>query len=180
MKVVDSYLDDSVLDTSTRASALRYQYMSYDIDHAVVSAVKNQLLEGTVVFMFSGSWRLDFDATYLELRMFKNCGLPFHASTLFVEPNELKLFNLTLSKLAPTNLIILHSDYWCRHSSIEDLLDRLDQLLPYVQSGGQVICTVPIRHIHFNRLTMSVDDLLEYTNGVEIGDRDNSIIIVRK
>jgi len=25
-----------------------------------------------------------------------------------------------------------------------------------------------------------VDDLLEYTNGVQISDRDNSIIIVRK
>ena len=180
MKVVDSYQDELALDTSTQSLARRYQYMSYDVDDTVISTVKRQLLEGTTVFMFSGSWRLDIDATYLELRMFKNCGLSFHTSTLFVEPNELKLFNLTLSKLAPKNLVILHSDYWCCNSSIENLLDRLDQLLPHVQSGGQVLCTVPIGHIHFNRLTMSVADLLEQTHGILISNFDNSVMIVRK
>ena len=178
MKIVGSYLDKSALDPG--AAALRYRYMSYDINNSIVSAVKNQLLEGTTIFMFSGSWRLDFAATYLELRLFRNCGLPFHRSTLFVEPNELKLFNLTLSRLAPTNLVILHSDYWCHNSSVEDLLNRLDQLLLYVQPGGQVICTVPLRHIHFNRLTMSTADLLEQTNGIQISNFDNSIMIVRK
>lgn len=180
MKLVNSYLADSVLNNDAHSMATRYRYMSYDINDQIVNAVQNQLVNGPAVFMFSGSWRLNIDATYIELRMFKDCGLPFHQSTLFVEPNELKLFNLVLSKLTPTNLIILHSDYWCQHDSVENLLSRMDQLLTYVQPGGQVICTLPIRHIHFNRLTMSTDDLLQQTNGTHISDQDNSIMIVRK
>ena len=155
----------------------RCQLMSYDINNTLLSAVQEQLIDGPTVFMFSGSWRLNLVATYIELRMFKECGLKFHKSTLFVEPNESKLFNLVLSKLAPINLVILHSDYWVQHQSVENLMYNLDQLLQYVSPGGQVLCTVPVNHIHFNRLTMSCDDLLAQTHGTLIND---SLMLVRK
>jgi hypothetical protein len=171
MKIIDSYLTGSML-TDVELLTNRYQYMMYEIDPLVVEHLKSLLPKSTVI-LFSGSWRFSFDATYIELAMFKECLLNFHSSTLFVEPKNIKLYNLTLQSLKPNTIAVLHSDYWIAHQPLDQLLSNLDDLLQYVQPGGQIICTIPFRHINFNRLTTAYEDL----GFPIIGE---SIVIVRK
>ena len=172
MTIVDSYLTGPVLNDQISLST-RYQYMMYDIEPKIIEHVGNLLLGEKTLVMYSGSWRLNFDATYIELRMMKNCSLNFHKSTLFVEPKEPKLVELTLKSIRPDNIAIIHSDYWVGHQPIEQLIKNIDNLVRYVQPGGQVICTVPLIHVNFNRLTTTYHDL-----GFDIVD--DSIVIVRK
>ena len=189
MTTIESYFDKPV--KSDPESMLEYyKFMVYDLPPDVIEHVKNLLLPGKTVVMFSGSWRLDLDATYLEPRMFKNSLLEFHDSTLFVEPNEQKLFDLTLSKLSPTNLLILHNDWWTAHHPIDQLIFNLDQFLKYVRPHqGQIICTLPESHVNFNKLTTTLDDLCQQTNGHMLSSNwsflselpaHDSLIIVRK
>jgi len=177
MKVIDSYLTDAVLLDDPATLATRCKVLSYNVDSDVLTVVQNMLLPGQTTFMFSGSWRLEVDATYIELKMFKDSNLNFHKSTLFVDPNNKKLYNLVLNRLSSVNLVILHSDYWVQHQPVEQIINRLDRLLMYVQPGGQIICTIPFKHIHFNRLTTTYQNILTQTNGYQIND---SIVIVRK
>jgi hypothetical protein len=145
----------------------------YDVESDVINHVNNLLTNDKTVVMYSGSWRFDLDAVYLELKMMQDCNLQFHKSTLFVEPMQPKLVNLTLKSIRPKNIAILHSDYWTAHQPVDQLLEKMDSLLQYVQPGGQVICTVPLIHLNFNRLTRTYQDL-----GFDIvGD---SVVIVRK
>jgi hypothetical protein len=177
MKIVDSYITGATLPDDPETLATRCRFLSYNVDPDVLTCVENILLPGQTTFMFSGSWRLNYDATYIELKMFETAQLEFHKSTLFVEPENIKLYNLVLKSLSSVNLIILHSDYWVQHRTVEQILVRLDQLLPYVQEGGQIICTVPFNHIHFNRLTTTRENVLTEIGGYQIND---SIVIVRK
>ena len=172
MPVIESYITDPVLNDTVSMTS-RYQHMMYDIESDVIKHVNNLLLVDKTVVMYSGSWRFNLDAVYLELKMMQNCNLQFHKSTLFVEPMQPKLVNLTLKSIAPKSIAILHSDYWVAHQPVNQLLEKMDSLLKYVQPGGQVICTVPLIHLNFNRLTRTYQDL-----GFDlIGD---SAVIVRK
>lgn len=171
MTVIESYIVDPLLN-DTVALTNRYQYMMYDITPTIIEYVNNLLLDGKTLIMYSGSWRFDLEATYVELRMMRYCNLNFHKSTLFVEPNEAKLIELTLKSINPVNIVIMHSDYWVAHQPIEQLIKSMDNLLKYAQPGGQVICTVPLIHLNFNRLTTTYHDL-----GFNIVD--DSIVIVR-
>ena len=172
MSVIESYIIDPVLNDLVSLTS-RYQYMMYDVESDVINHVNNLLTNDKTVVMYSGSWRFDLDAVYLELKMMQDCNLQFHKSTLFVEPMQPKLVNLTLKSIRPKNIAILHSDYWTAHQPVDQLLEKMDSLLQYVQPGGQVICTVPLIHLNFNRLTRTYQDL-----GFDIvGD---SVVIVRK
>lgn len=172
MSVIESYITGPILNDIESLTS-RYQYMMYDINPIVVNHVTNMLSTEKTVVMYSGSWRFNLDAVYLELKMTKNCNLQFHKSTLFVEPNNPKLVNLTLKSIAPKNIAVLHSDYWVAHLPVNHLLEKIDSLLKYTQPGGQVICTVPLIHLNFNRLTSTYQDL-----GFDLVE--DSAVIVRK
>lgn len=172
MKIVSSYFTGPIID-DVNTLTHRYQYMMFNIDQTIIDYVDRVLLPGKTVILFSGSWRLFFDATYIELKMVEMCNLNFHKSTLFVEPNNRALFDLVLRSLAPQNLAVLHSDYWSAHQPIDQLISNLDNLLKYVAPGGQVVCTVPLNHLNFNRLTTTYQDL-----GFDIVE--DSAVIVRK
>jgi hypothetical protein len=172
MSVIESYITDPQINDIVTLTS-KYQHMMYDIGSDVIEHVNDLLLIGKTVIMYSGSWRFNLDAVYLELKMMQDCNLQFHKSTLFVETMQPKLVNLTLKSIAPKNIAILHSDYWIAHQPVNQLLEKMDSLLKYVQPGGQVICTVPLKHLNFNRLTRTYQDL-----GFDlIGD---SAVVVRK
>jgi hypothetical protein len=180
MNVLESYLTNSSLlrddpDSQTR----RFKIMVYDpIPDAVLDHVQKLLLPGPTVCMFSGSWRLQLAATYLELRQFKNSKLAFHPRTLFVNLDETKLFHLTLSCLSPANLLILHNDWWTGHHPVDNLVTKLDNLCQYVQGQqGQVICSLPLVHLNFNKLKYSNNDIALRFDGTIVHD---SMILVRK
>lgn len=158
MLIATSYDTAPVLN-DVRSKTSRYQYMMYNIQPDLIAHIKHLLLPGKTIVLFSGSWRFDLDVTYIELKMMQDCDLQFHKSTLFVEPMKPKLFNLTLRCIGAANIAILHSDYWVAHQPVEQLLQKMDQLVKHVIPGGQVICTVPLIHLNFNRLTTTYQDL---------------------
>ena len=180
MKVVESYLNDADLlldDPITQAR--RYKFMIYDpIPDIVLDHVKKLLQPGPTVCMFSGSWRLSLPAIYLELRQFKHSQITFHPQTLFVNPDEAKLFELTLNRLCPVNLLILHNDWWTGHLPVDQLSKNLDGLCKHVRAQqGQVICSLPLIHLNFNKLKYSNHDITMQFDGTIV---DDSMILVRR
>jgi hypothetical protein len=160
MTVIESYsADRQNLLPDIKSLSHNYQYLSYNMSPTVLKYVENLLLPGSTVILFSGSWRFTLDATYLELKEAKDYQLPFAKSTLFLDPNNLPIFDLTMRSLHPVNIAILHSDLWVLHCPFAQMIDRMDQLLKYVQPKGQVICSVPLQHINFNRLTTTYMEL---------------------
>ena len=177
MTTVESY-HDKLLRTDAKSLAAQYSYMVYPISSTVVDQVKKLLLPGKTVAMFSGSWRLSLDACYIEIKKYQHCELEFHPDTVFVDHQNIQLFDYALSKLQVTNLLILHNDWWTAHLPITDLLEQLDVFTKHVRPhDGQVICTLPLIHVNFNKLTTSVDMLVSMTGGIIV---DDSIVFVRK
>ena len=128
--------------------------------------------------MFSGSWRLSLPAIYLELRQFKHSQITFHPQTLFVNPDETKLFELTLNRLRLVNLLILHNDWWTGHLPVDQLIKNLDDLCKHVQDQqGQVVCSLPLIHLNFNKLKYSNHDIAVKFDGTIV---DDSMILVRR
>jgi hypothetical protein len=179
MKIIDSYVADHLhLKTDADSMAERYQFMVYPLCPTTAINVQKRLLKGSTVCVFSGSWRLHLDATYLELKQYKHCNLRFHPNTLFVDNDHSELFALTLQRLAPTNIAVIHNDWWTCHYPLEHLLHMLDRFLPYVEKQhGQVVCTLPLMHLNFNRLKYSYAIIADQTHSEVI---DNDMIIMRK
>jgi hypothetical protein len=146
--------------------------MFYNVETDVIDYVA-KLIKGKTLVLFSGSWRFNFDATYLELKMVQHCDLNFHHNTLFVEPQTPAVLNLVLKSHGANTIVVLHSDYWMAHRPVEQVVHHMDQLLKNSAPGAQVICTVPLIHLNFNRLVMSYQDL-----GFELVA--DSAVIVRK
>ena len=180
MKIVESYLNDAdLLRNDTVTQARRYKFMIYDpIPDTVLDHVKKLLQSGPTVCMFSGSWRLSLAATYLELRQLKHSQITFHSQTLFVNPDEAKLFELTLNRLCPVNLLILHNDWWTGHLPVDQLIKNLDGLCKHIRAQqGQVICSLPLIHLNFNKLKYSNHDIAMKFDGTIV---DDSMILVRR
>lgn len=180
MNTVESYLTDSdLLRDDPETLARRYKFMLYDpVPDAVLDHVRKILLPGSTVCMFSGSWRLDLADTYLELRQFKHSQLGFHARTLFVDPHETQLFAMTLNRLAPANLLIIHNDWWTAHDPVDRLIEKLDALCQHVRpQQGQVVCSLPLIHLNFNKLKYSNNDISGRFNGSIV---DDSMVLARK
>lgn len=172
--MIVSSIKNSVAHDNPDDNAALYQRMSYPVDQSLLGKIDSMLLDGPTTYLFSGSWRLMSDnATYVELKVYKNSNLPFHHKTIFLEPNEDTLYRYVLKKLNSSNIVILHSDYWVAHLPVETLLNNIDDLRQY---ANQVICTLPIRHLNFNKLKLTIDDVCKLTGGVMYG---NSIIITR-
>lgn len=176
-QIVESY-SNQLLKNDSASLANRCEFMVYPIAPSLIDYVKNFLIPGKTIVMFSGSWRLHLNATYIELKMFKNSFLKFHKSTLFIDYNKSKLFDYVLSKLKASNILILHNDWWTSHLPLEHLVLQLDKFLKYVKpQKGQIICTLPLIHANFNKLTMTVNDAAMSVNGTVFKD---SLVIIRK
>jgi hypothetical protein len=178
MNIIESYITNSDL-LRTDINHKFSEWGVYDpLSPAVIDFVKQNLLPGPTTCLYSGGWRLDFEATYLEFKPWKNDQTQFHPNTLFVDHNQTKLFELTLKELAPANLLVLHNDWWTCHHPLEKLVDMLDEL--GVATGNpdiQVICSLPLRHVNFNKLKYSNDDIAKIYNGHVVND---SLVLIMK
>lgn len=170
--IVDSLLSEHVSKDIDRKSD-RCRAMVYPLDDGLLDHVMSLTIPGKTVFLFSGSWRLNNDAIYIELKHLQDCKLSWHPNTVFAEPNQKKSYLYILKKLQPQNFIILHSDYWTGHRPLVDILSDLDEL---VKIAPRVICSLPLRHANFNKLTTSVQDLCDLHTGVSVLN-DNLLIM---
>jgi len=171
--IVESLLSDHIAEDIDSKSD-RCRAMVYPLDDGLLDRVMSLTLPGKTVFLFSGSWRLEVDAVYVELKHFQNCRLKWHPGTLFAEPNQKNFYHYMLRKLQPQNFVILHSDYWAGSRPLHRILQDLDDLAGI---APRVICSLPLRHANFNKLTLSVQDLCDLYSGVSVSG--DSLVIVR-
>lgn len=155
--IVDTMINnfsDSLVSKTDRYRAMVYA----PLDDGLLEHVMSSTRPGKTVFLFSGSWNLCMDAMYVELRCFKDCALPWHPNTLFLEPEQKNFYHYVLAKCEAQNFIILHSDYWLAHRPLADIMSDLSDLN---QIAPRVICTLPLKHTNFNKMTTSISDLLD-------------------
>lgn len=155
MTVIDSmipYFSNNIASKTDRYLAMTYNRTDNDLLEHVMS----QTLPGKTVFLFSGSWSLNIDAVYVELKCFKDCTLPWHPNTVFLDPQQNFFYHYVLNKFKAQNFIILDSDYWTAHRPLADIMTDLESLN---QIAPRVICSFPLVHANFNKITTSVQDL---------------------
>lgn len=169
--IVNSLLSEHVAQDIDIKSD-RCRAMVYPLDDGLLDHIISLTLPGKTVFLFSGSWRLNMEAVYIELKHLQDCRLQWHPNTLFAEPNQKNSYLYILKKLQPQNFVILNSDYWTGHRPLVDILLDLDELK---KIAPRVICSLPVRHANFNKLTTSIRDLCDLYPGMNVFN-DNLVI----
>lgn len=169
--IIDA-LTDAAAQTPEHEAADRYRGMVYGLPPALLQHVMTLVEPGPVAFLFSGSWRLNIDATYVELKSYRHCGLPWHPNTIFVEPERPDLYQYALRHLQASTLVMLHSDYWTGHRPVWEIFEHMQQLCP----PSRVICSLPLAHANFNKLTHSVSDLCDQMPALSVFD--DSLILI--
>jgi len=182
MKIVESYLDEGSSAISPELLTERYLYTDQRCNSVPLGIKQfiDKKIRNDSVILFSGSWRFDYDVKYFESKYFKNCQLPFHKNTFFVESNrffESKILNLALKKIKPTSILIIHSDFFSQHLEVSLLIKKIDFYKQFLSSNGEILFTLPLKYLNFNRLTTSLNTLITNTNGVVV---DDCIVITRK
>ena len=151
-----------------------YNVSVYPMSTAIINYIKSLLLPGPTVILFSGGWRLDFDAMYLELNSFKTVDIPtIPKNTYFVNPTNTALIHKVLTDVGAQNALFLHSAMFCNYRSVEQLAENVQQ---YLNSVPQVILTIPTIRTDFNRLKYSCEDIAQQYSAEYI---DDSFIIKR-
>ena len=168
MKIIEKYSDGNFVN-SAEVRTQRFQASVYNVSASVVKFVQSKLQPGKTVVLFSGSWRFNFDATYLEASFFKNSTMSLNSNTYFVEPvglgikpntsSDYELFDKIMYDIAAQNILIIHSALFCNDQSMAVIIDRMkfyQQFMP-----KQIILSVPHSGVHFNRLKCTANDLAQ-------------------
>lgn len=168
MKIIEKYSDCNFVD-SAEVRTQRFKSSVYNISAPVIKFVQEKLQPGKTVVLFSGSWRFDFDATYLEASFFKDNTMSLSPNTYFVEPvgldirpntsSDYKIFNEIMYNIAAQNILIIHSALFCNYQSMDVIINRMKM---YQQFGPkQIILSVPTSGVHFNRLKLTANGVAQ-------------------
>ena len=146
----------------------------FPISEKVVAKVHQMLQPGPTMVLFSGGWRLNIDATYLEVDGFKSVAVAqTKKKTYFVDINNTKLLLKILNDSRTKNILFLHSGMFCNYKHIAELITSMDQ---WAINDAQVILSVPTIRTDFNRLKYSCADIARQYSAEYIED---SFIIKR-
>jgi len=168
MKILSSY-SDSTIKTTPAILAERAERTVYPISDHLINSIVGKFDSNTVI-LFSGSWRFNFNAVYIEHKGFQLATKDFHTNTLFVDPNNRSLFEYTLQKLKPKTLAILHSGTFLKYRNISDVMINLNQLKTFIDPQGKIIATIPHNRIDFNRLTTPISQLAKEISAESVED----------
>lgn len=158
MKVVQHYSDSTFLNT-TRVVTERFKKSTYDISQDVIESVRSKLLAGDTVVLFSGGWRFNFDAIYIEHKIFENNTILSKEKTYFVDPTDVKLFDNIMYDINASNILILHSAGFCNYQPMDKIIDKMKNYQKF--NPKQIILSIPHQRIHFNRLKYSTSDIAQ-------------------
>lgn len=159
INVANNDLDPKVIDQ-------QFQKSVYDISPLAIDYIKTKLQPGPVAVLFSGGWRFDFDAVYLEHKIYKNTTLTNHERTYFIDLDNKSLLNALLKKINASNTLIINSSMF----DYDSLLNIIDQLPQYQLQPGQILCSVPHCRVNFNRLKYSVEDMAKKVQAQVVDD----------
>jgi hypothetical protein len=151
----------------------QFQSGLYPLPISVTKEIENKLLPGSTTVLFSGGHRLEFDATYIEPKMFAHANVKWQPRTLFVDPANSKLLFYSIQKLSPANLLILNTSVCIQYQTWEKISTDIDI---YKKYASQVIASLPIERFDFNRLKYSAQDIAELLQGTLV---DNTVVICR-
>ena len=156
MKVIQHYSDSTFLDT-TKVVTEQFQKSTYNISTDVIEFVKSKLHFGNTAVLFSGRWRFDFDAVYVEHKIFKNNSISLKEKIYFVDPTDIKLFDNIMYDINASNILILHSAFFCNYQPMDKIIDKMKKYQKF--NPKQIILSIPHQRIHFNRLKYSTSDI---------------------
>ena len=164
-----------VQHTVSDAMAQHYYNVSvYPMSTAVSNHIKSLLQPGTTAILYSGGWRLDFDAEYLELNTYQTLNIPnIPKKTYFIDPKNTESIHKVLCKIDAKNVLFLHSAWICNYQSLDKVIASTDKFLLY---GAQIILSVPAIRTDFNRLKYSCADIAQQYSAEYV---DDSFIIKR-
>lgn len=143
----------------------------YQVSETITNSIKNSFLPGNTVILFSGGFRLDFDGTYIEPKIFKEADLPWQKNTIFIDSDNQQVLEYTLKKLNISNLAIVHSTVFLKYRTLDKIYQDIVRLSNF---SKKVLVSMPTTRMDFNRLKYSNQDIADKFNGTLIED---SIII---
>jgi hypothetical protein len=167
MKVIQDY-SDSVLLNSPAVITQRFQKSIYPFSTNIEDCVRSKLHKGKTVVLFSGSWRFDFDATYLEVEFFKNNTISLKDNTFFVDPNNIELLDKIMYDQDASNILILHSAFFCNYQTLDTIINQARYYQKFCSK--QVILSIPQYAVNFNRLKHSTNDIAQQYQAEIIDD----------
>jgi len=159
INVANNNLDPDIVNQQFKKSV-------YDISPLVIDYIKTKLKPGPVAVLFSGGWRFDFDAVYLEHKIYKNNTLTNHEHTYFIDLDNKSLLNALLKKINASNTLIINSSMF----DYDSLTNIIAQLPQYQLRPGQILCSVPHCRVNFNRLKYSVEDMAKKVQAQIVDD----------
>lgn len=156
-------------DISSNLIHAQQQYESnlYDISDTVLQYVTTQLVTGSTLVAFSGGPRLNFLANYIEPKMFSHIDVDWQPNTIFVDPSQCDLLHYVIKKLAPTNLLILHSTIFMQYRPWQEIYKDITHLKNFTE---KIIVTLPLCRFDYNRLKYSATDVADLLGGVIVDD----------
>lgn len=143
----------------------------YHVPNAVEETVKNKLISGKTVILFSGGFRLSLNGQYIEPKMFEDADLPWQKGTIFIDPSNKQILEYTLNKLDISNLVILNSTVFIKYRSWDKIQNDINKFKHFTK---QVIVSIPVDRMDFNRLKYSNEAIASKLKGTLI--EDNIII----
>ena len=177
MKTIEKYSDGNFVNNE-EVRTQRFQTSVYPISIGVVKHIVSKLRPGKTVILFSGSWRFDFDATYLEASFFENSTMLLSNNTYFVEPigldirpnkpNDEELFDKIMHDANAANVLILHSALFCNFQSMDKIIDRMKRYQKF--QPQQIVLSVPYGRVHFNRLKYTANDVAQHYQAEIVDD----------
>jgi hypothetical protein len=171
MKIIES---NAIQNPTVEVLSKIAQSGVYPISNNIVEYVKSSLLTGRTAVLFSGVWRFDLDAVYIENKNFKSLNWTHsYNQVYFVNVSKTELIGKFLQKNKIVNVLILHSAEWCQYRHIEQITQSAECYLDIAQ---QIIITVPNIRTDFNRLKYSCQDIAQKYSAEYIED---SFIIKR-
>jgi hypothetical protein len=171
MKVITNLRQTNIVniannDLEPKVIDQQFQKSVYDISPLIIDYIKTKLQPGPIAVLFSGGWRFDFNAVYLEHKIYKNTTLTNHEHTYFVDLTNKTLLTVLLKKFNVSNTLILHSSMF-DYGSLTDIITQLPE---YQLPGGQILYSVPHCRVNFNRLKYSVEDMAKKVQAQIVDD----------
>jgi len=163
---IDSYIDDDYLLD-------HYLSLLYPMSDNAKNHVQSLIDGKSCGILFSGGFRFNYSATYIEPKMYKSLAINWQPNTMFVEPENKNVLQYLLKKLKLQNLLFLNNSIFIKYQSWQQILQHIDEYKNYAE---QIIVALPVHRFDYNRLKYSVNDITNLMNGMLI---DDTIIVCR-
>ena len=177
MKIIEKYADGNFLNR-VDVRTQRFQTSIYHITNNVIECVRSTLQVGNTAVLFSGNWRFNFDAVYLEAKFFEDTTISLKENTYFVEPIGLdirpngvadeKLHDKIMRNTNAANILILHSALFCNYQSMDTIIRRMKRYQQF--QPKQILLSVPYERVHFNRLKYTASDIAQHYQAEIVDD----------